>query len=113
MIGESPAFPRVKYDSSTPVVDREQIGMLLMSDDPEEVAMLAGQLFDLFVDEAEQKLADLDSVCAAGDVAAFRKIVHFVAGSAGNLECCGSRHFYAGSSRRSMKRRFQILLPVQ
>lgn len=85
MSSNAPAFENVKYDTSLPVVDRGQMEMLVMSEDPEEVAGLAKELYDLFVSEADGKVSELASVCGSKDLAGLRKIVHFIAGSAGNL----------------------------
>ena len=72
---------------------------------------LTGVLFELFVAEVEEKIADFDRVCAEQDVAAFRKIVHFIAGSAGNLGSPSTRWlvFYVGLSMRLMTTLSRIL----
>lgn len=72
--------------SDQPIVDAEQIGMLEMVDEEsEEGGGLVAELFGLFKDESGGKLDELSDICAENDVASFRKIVHFIAGSAGNI----------------------------
>lgn len=71
--------------------------MLLMVDDgDDDSTALVRELFDLFQGESSDKLKDLDAVCAAGDAAELRKIVHFIAGSAGNLGLAYLSGFYRG-----------------
>ena len=90
-------IPGVDFDRSIPVMDREQIDMLLMVDDgDDDSTALVRELFDLFQGESSDKLKDLDAVCAAGDAAELRKIVHFIAGSAGNLGLAYLSGFYRG-----------------
>ena len=66
-------------------MDREQIDMLLMLEDGDDSTALVRELFGLFEGESRQKLEALDQVCQANDVVELRQILHFVAGSAGNL----------------------------
>lgn len=66
-------------------MDREQIDMLLMLEDGEDSTALVRELFDLFEGESREKLEALDHVCQTNDVVELRQIVHFIAGSAGNL----------------------------
>jgi len=75
-------------------MDREQIDMLLMVDDDEDPTSLVRELFTLFREESDEKLAGLSAVCNANDAASLRKIVHFVAGSAGNLGLSRLSAFY-------------------
>jgi HPt (histidine-containing phosphotransfer) domain-containing protein len=90
-------IPGVDYDQTTPVMDREQIDMLLMVDDNEEDSTaLVRELFDLFQGESAEKLESLDEVCAANDGDELRQLVHFVAGSAGNLGIARLSVFYRG-----------------
>lgn len=89
-----PTIPSVAYDPETPAMDREQIDMLLMVEDGEDSTSLVRELFDLFEGEGREKLLDLDQVCEANDLAELRKIVHFVAGSAGNLGLARLSAFY-------------------
>jgi len=87
----------VNFDQSIPVMDREQIDMLLMIDDgDDDSSTLVQELFGLFKSESSDKFEKLDFVCAANDVQALRKIVHFVAGSAGNLGLARLSGFYRG-----------------
>jgi HPt (histidine-containing phosphotransfer) domain-containing protein len=93
----SPYFniPGVDFDRSIPVMDREQIDMLLMVDDGEDDSTaLVRELFDLFQGESADKLKDLDTVCAANDTEELRRMVHFIAGSAGNLGLARLSRFY-------------------
>ncbi|HAQ57455.1 MAG TPA: hypothetical protein DEA16_03045 [Opitutae bacterium] len=85
----------VNYDQSIPVMDREQIDMLLMIDaGDDDSATLVQELFELFKSESSDKFKKLDVVCAANDIQALRKIVHFVAGSAGNIGLARLSGFY-------------------
>ena len=93
---EAPVIEGVEYDTESPVLDREQIDTLLMADDDAESKALLRQLYDLFREEGEEKLEGLDAACSANDLAALRKIVHFVAGSAGNLGLVRLSRFYRG-----------------
>jgi len=87
-------IPGVELEPGLPVMDREQIDMLLMVDDGEDPTALVRELFHLFVAESEEKLAGVSEVCAANDLPELRKIVHFVAGSAGNLGLVRLCRFY-------------------
>ncbi len=90
-------IPGVAFDPSTPVMDREQIDMLLMVGDGEDDSTaLVRELFGLFKGESSDKLKSLDSVCAANDTDELRKMVHFIAGSAGNLGLAHLSGFYRG-----------------
>lgn len=77
-------------------MDREQIDMLLMSEDEECADSLASELFTLYRTEASQKLTELEEICARQDADALRKLVHFIAGSAGNLGLMRLDAFYRG-----------------
>lgn len=88
-------IPGVEFDRSIPVMDREQIDMLLMVDDGEDDSTaLVRELFDLFQGESSNKLKSLDAVCAANDADELRRMVHFIAGSAGNLGLAHLSGFY-------------------
>ena len=88
-------IPGVEFDPSIPAMDREQIDMLLMVDDTEDDSTaLVRELFDLFQGESSEKLTELGAACAANDVIELRKIVHFIAGSAGNLGLSYLSGFY-------------------
>lgn len=80
-------------------MDREQIDMLLMVDDGEDSHALIKELFQLFSGESEEKLKGLSAACAANDLLGVRKIVHFVAGSAGNLGLPRLAGFYRAVER--------------
>lgn len=86
MLPAPPQIPQVRYDTSAPLMEREQIEMLLAEDDDAaQFRSLALELLTLFKTDAQEKLATLDAVCRARDQAALRRQVHFIAGSAGNL----------------------------
>ncbi|MGJ8650545.1 MAG: Hpt domain-containing protein [Opitutaceae bacterium] len=95
----SPSIPSVVYDPETPIMDREQIDMLLMVEDGEDSTSLIRELFDLFEGESREKLLSLDRVCEANDLAELRRVVHFVAGSAGNLGLARLSAFYRAIER--------------
>ena len=79
-------FPsEVVFDNSLPTIDREQLEMLLMADEGEDSTALVREIYELFRQESDEKLRQLDTICAVGDLIALRNVVHFVAGSAGNL----------------------------
>lgn len=83
-------------------MDREQIDMLIMSDEDEDGDVdttLARELFELFASESAAKLETLGEVCANGDVLQLRNMVHFVAGSAGNLGLARLSAFYRAIER--------------
>ena len=95
-------IPGVEFDPSIPVMDREQIDMLLMvgeGDGDEDSTALVRELFDLFQGEGVGKLKSLDAICAANDTDELRRMVHFVAGSAGNLGLARLSGFYRGIER--------------
>lgn len=96
---EAPQIEHVHYDTESPVMDREQIDMLLMSDEDDADTSLARELFELFVTESTEKLEALPEVCARGDTRKLRDIVHFIAGSAGNLGLARLAAFYRGIER--------------
>ncbi len=87
----------VCYDPELPVLEREQLEMLLMVDEDEEEGLaLVREIFGLFQTESADRLFELDMVCQRNDLDALRKIVHFVAGSAGNLGLARMCGFYRG-----------------
>ncbi|MFQ3223968.1 MAG: HPt (histidine-containing phosphotransfer) domain-containing protein [Lentimonas sp.] len=94
-MSEALHIPGVNFDSSIPAMDRDQIDMLLMVDDHENYSTaLVCELFGLFQGESADKLLSLDAVCAANDREELRGIVHFIAGSAGNLGLAYLSGFY-------------------
>ncbi|PXA02888.1 hypothetical protein DDZ13_14835 [Coraliomargarita sinensis] len=95
-MSEAPQIENVHYDSSVPVMDREQIDMLLMAEDGDESTALARELFHLYESESREKLAALDQICRDRDGDALRRVVHFIAGSAGNLGLMRLSAFYRG-----------------
>lgn len=96
-MSDAPQIENVRYDASAPVMDREQIDMLLMGDEDEaEVNSLARELFTIYQAEAVGKLSELDQICRDRDHDALRKLVHFIAGSAGNLGMLRLCAFYRG-----------------
>ncbi|HKK18155.1 MAG TPA: Hpt domain-containing protein [Opitutales bacterium] len=96
---EAPKIKNVHYDDSLPLMDREQIDMLLMADDEEESDALVRELFALFDTESSAKLDELDRICRERDAEGLRKLVHFIAGSAGNLGLARLSAFYRGIER--------------
>lgn len=91
---EAPQIENVRYDTSAPLMDREQIDMLLMAEDDEESNSLARELFILYETGSREKLSELDRICRERDSDALRKLVHFIAGSAGNLGLVRLSAFY-------------------
>jgi HPt (histidine-containing phosphotransfer) domain-containing protein len=91
---DKPHISGVIYKNDLPVMDREQIDMLLMLDDEEDSTGLVRELFELFKNESAEKLKALESVCASGDAQGLRYMVHFVAGSAGSLGLTRLCQFY-------------------
>ncbi|ADE53268.1 Hpt domain-containing protein [Coraliomargarita akajimensis] len=81
----APELKDVVYDPNLPVIDREQFEMLVMPDEGDEGLELIRDIFGIFTREGDDKLEQLDAVCAANDLTELRKLVHFIAGSAGNL----------------------------
>lgn len=77
-------------------MDREQIDMLLMAEDEEESNSLARELFTLYETESREKLTGLDQICRERDSEGLRRLVHFIAGSAGNLGLVRLSAFYRG-----------------
>lgn len=96
---QAPQIEHVHYDTESPVMDREQIDMLLMGDEDDVESSLARELFELFVTESAEKLDALPEVCAQGDALKLRNIVHFIAGSAGNLGLARLAAFYRAIER--------------
>ncbi len=90
----APELANVKFDASLPPMNREQLDMLLMTDDEEETNALAKELFEIYESESREKLKQIDGVCAARDAQGLRNIVHFIAGSAGNLGLSRLSAFY-------------------
>ena len=93
---KAPEIENVRYDISAPVMDREQIDSLLMAEDEEDSKSLARELFTLYETESREKLAEIDRICRERDSDALRKLVHFIAGSAGNLGLTRLHAFYRG-----------------
>lgn len=96
---DAPSIDHVIYDQTAPILDREQIDMLLMGDEDDVDTSLAAELFELFSVESSKKLEALPDVCARGDLLQLRNILHFVAGSAGNLGLVRLSVFYRGIER--------------
>lgn len=94
-MSEAPQIENVHYDMSVPLMDREQIDMLLMVDDDEEESnALASELFTLYKTESEKKLSQLEEICSNRDADGLKKLVHFISGSAGNLGLLRLNNFY-------------------
>lgn len=98
-MSEAPKIKNVQYDENLPVMDREQIEMLLMSGEDEDDTSLVRELFELFEAESIAKLETLAEVCEQGDTQALANMVHFVAGSAGNLGLARLGEFYRAIER--------------
>ena len=75
----------LEFDSSTPIIDRDQIEMLLGDDGDDGDLGLVIELFEMFCDEIDEKLSELDEACKNNESNELRKIVHYIGGSAGNL----------------------------
>lgn len=84
-MSEPPKIESIEYDSSVPVIDREQLDNLLMAESEEEAKSLACELYSLYEEEAAKKLSNLDQICRERDAETLKDIMHFVAGSGGNL----------------------------
>lgn len=82
---EAPVIENVIYDRSAPLVDREHLDMLFTLDEDENSSAFAQELLALYRTEALEKLAGLERICRDRDAVALKKLVHFIAGSAGNL----------------------------
>ncbi len=80
-----PLPPEITFDASLPKVDREQLDMLLMADEGEDAIAFVREIYQIFRSESDEKLAQLDAICASNELPQLRNAVHFVAGSAGNL----------------------------
>jgi HPt (histidine-containing phosphotransfer) domain-containing protein len=89
----------VHYDSDTPIIDHLQFNMLFKGDDGTLELALATDLVELFQTECGQKLDTLHAACAQDDARALRHIVHFIAGSAGNLGLARLHAFYRAIER--------------
>lgn len=82
---EAPQINHVSYDTAEPVLNLEHIEALKAYQDEESSNSLAGELLELFISETQDKIDRLESVCVARDEVELRNIVHFIAGSSGNL----------------------------
>lgn len=90
----APRIDAVVYDESTPLLDHEQVDMLAACGDG--TASMLKRWFDLFVSESLDELEALEAVCDRSDLIGFRRIIHFVAGGAGNLGLARLAAFYRG-----------------
>jgi HPt (histidine-containing phosphotransfer) domain-containing protein len=98
-MSDAPQIENVHYDNTAPLMDRDQIDMLLMSEGEEESYALARELFNLYEGESKRKLAELAQVCGERDGESLKRLVHFIAGSAGNLGLVRLSSFYRGIER--------------
>jgi HPt (histidine-containing phosphotransfer) domain-containing protein len=89
----------IHYDRETPIMDHVQFDMLFKGDDGSLELELATELIELFRIECDRKLDTLTDVCAQGDADGLRHIVHFIAGSAGNLGLARLHAFYRAIER--------------
>jgi len=82
---EAPQIKHVIYDTSAMVLDREHIeGLKALQDDTGSTSLIS-ELFTLFISENQEKINQLESVCIARDDVTLKRIVHFIAGGAGNI----------------------------
>ncbi|MEM8868238.1 MAG: Hpt domain-containing protein [Verrucomicrobiota bacterium] len=96
----APEISGVEYDDSLPILDMEQLEMLVLVDEDDDASHeLVRELYDLFSTESREKLEGLAEACRVEDRATVRKIIHFVAGSAGNLGLSRLCSFYRGIER--------------
>jgi HPt (histidine-containing phosphotransfer) domain-containing protein len=99
-MSDAPHVQHVEYDAAAPIMERGQIDMLLMGDESEdETNLLIREIFAIYQTEAVEKLSELDQICRNRDGEALRKLVHFIAGSAGNLGMMRLCAFYRGIER--------------
>lgn len=98
-MSNAPQIEQVHYEANCPIMDREQIDMLIMGDEGDADTSLACELFELFSNEGAAKLDMLGDACARGDLLQLRNIVHFIAGSAGNLGLARLAAFYRAIER--------------
>lgn len=82
---EKPHIEGVRYDPELPVLDREQLEVLVFAGDDEDGMDLIRNIYEIFVAEAQEKISALELACRDNDTIALRKTVHFIAGSAGTL----------------------------
>jgi len=95
-MNKPPLIENVHYNTSEPIMDSEQIDMLLMAEDGDEASSLASELFVLYYNESMEKLKSLPGICEKRDAEALQRLVHFIAGSAGNLGLMRLSAFYRG-----------------
>lgn len=68
----------------TPLLDEEQIEMLIETGE-DSAADLIDELLNLFIEESEPKLANLQAALQAGDRVQAARDAHAIAGSSANL----------------------------
>lgn len=93
---DSPQVEGVVYDTDLSVIDRDQLEMLLMADEGEDAHALVTEIFEIFKAEGREKLQNLEVVCQTKSLAELRTMLHFVAGSAGNLGLLRLHGFFRG-----------------
>lgn len=74
----------IEQFADQPILDDEQLEMLTIMAE-EEGDDLINELIGLFKEESGSIVEDLTSICVNHDLVEFRKKIHFVAGSAGNI----------------------------
>ncbi|MGB0372208.1 MAG: Hpt domain-containing protein [Opitutales bacterium] len=74
----------VSVDSSTPIIDRNHLELLVGSNF-EESKELLDDLIALYEEENLPHLQDLEEACKTGDTDAATRHTHFIAGSSGNM----------------------------
>lgn len=72
-------------ESNLPLVDAEQFEILFDLSSNDIGMNEIGRIFELFYVESVAKLEGLERVCETNDLDRLREMLHFVAGSAGNL----------------------------
>lgn len=98
-MSSSNSISSVVFDRDCPLMDREQLDMLLMLSDDEDSTAIVRELFDLFYSESTAKLKGLNQICMANALEDLRKLVHFIAGSAGNLGLARLSEYYRAIER--------------
>ena len=90
----------VTYDRDAIQMDCEYLVTALMIEEGVGLTVMMRQLYHLFESEGRLKLADLEQACVGNACSDLTKIVHFVAGRAGNLGLTRLHGFYQAVERR-------------
>ena len=70
--------------SDTPVIDPQTIASLRALN-PEDGGQFLREVTEIFASDTPQRIADLESSLAAGDIAKFTRTAHTIKGSSANL----------------------------